>query len=69
MGLDRLGGHGQDKMGFAIFNLFNFGCDCVHHVVLVAMKMINDIISKSKSNVITMRKRNKMKLFQILQRR
>jgi hypothetical protein len=67
MGSDRLGDHGQDKMGFAIFNLFNFGCDCVHHVVLLAMKMTDDIVSKSPSNGITMRKRKKMALFQILQ--
>ena len=68
MGWDRLGDHGQDKMGFTIFNLFNFGCDCVHHVVLVAMKTTNGIVSKYPSNGITMRKRNKMELFQILQR-
>jgi hypothetical protein len=67
MGSDRLGDHGWDKMGFAIFNLFNFGCDCVHHVVLVAMKMTDGIISKYPSNGITMRKRKKMALFQILQ--
>ena len=67
MGSDRLGDHGWDKMGFAIFDLFNFGCDCVHHVALVAMKMNNGIVSKSSINVITMRKRKKMALFQILQ--
>jgi hypothetical protein len=41
----------------------------VHHVVLVAIKMIDVIVSKSPSNGITMRKRKKMALFQILQRR
>jgi hypothetical protein len=66
MGSDRLGDHGRDKMGFTIFNLFNFGCYCVHHVVLVAMKMTDGIISKSPSNGIIMRKRKKMALFQIL---
>jgi len=45
MGSDRLGEHGQDKMGFAIFNLFNFGCDCVHHVVLVVLKMTDGFVS------------------------
>jgi hypothetical protein len=50
MGSDRLGDHGWDKMGFEIFNLFNFGCDCVHHVVPVAMKMTNGIVSKYPSN-------------------
>jgi hypothetical protein len=59
---------GGTKWDLQIFNLFNFGCDYVHHVVLVAMKMTNGIISKSPSNGITMRKRKKMALFQILQR-
>jgi hypothetical protein len=45
MGSDRLGDHGRNKKGFAIFNPFNFGCDCVHHVVLVVLKMTDGFVS------------------------
>jgi hypothetical protein len=66
MGSNRLGDHMQDKMGFSIFHLFNFGCDCVHHVVLVEMKITDGIVSKYPSNDLTIGKRKKIALFQIL---